>query len=107
MQTRKTYRNLKRNINNKNSAVVSGGKDSPIVIMETAYYITKTKTITSFGIIPVVFMSATNNTIENLKTFYGFLCRNFKNHSKLKKMLQISNHPAMLYGNAEMHKFES
>ena len=54
-----------------------------------------------------VYITTTDNTLKNLKTFRDFLYRNFKDHLKYEKILLTSNQPAQLYGSAKTHKLHS
>ena len=94
-------------IYNKTLAVVLGDKESYLIIMKRADYITKMQTMIGDGVTCGVYGPATDNTLKDFKTFCDFLYRNFKDHPKYEKMLPISNQPVRLYGIAKTHKFAS
>ena len=99
--------NLKRVINYKTLAVAPGDKDSFVIVIKRADYIAKMQTMIFDNITCGVYTSTTDNRLKDLKTFRHFLCRNFKDHPKYKKMLPTSNQPARLYGTAKTHNFAS
>lgn len=102
-----TYHNLKRIIQDSSLAVVSGDKDSCVLIMEKDDYLNKLQQMIDDGINRGVYSHAVDNTLKDLKIFRDFLYRNFKDHPKYDKMLPKSSQPARLYGTAKTHKFDS
>jgi len=81
--------------------IVSGHKDSCVLVMDKTDYVTKLEEMINEGISKGVYTPTTDNTLKDLKTFRDFLYRNFKNHPKYKTMLPTSNQPARLYGTAK------
>lgn len=102
-----TYHKLKNLVNNKNIAVVSGDKDSSIVIMNRSDYNDKIQQMINEGVQKGVYAPSTDTTLKDLKTFKDFLYRNFHKYKRYEKMVPTSNQPARIYGTAKTHKFQS
>ena len=68
-----TYKNLKRIINDPNIAVVSGDKESWVVIMNRSDYFKKLQHMTDEGIENRVYIVTEDKTLEYLKLFHSFL----------------------------------
>ena len=73
-----TYRNLKNLINNTNIVILSGDKDSSVIIMNRSDYIGKLETMIHEGILKGTYEFTEDNTLSDLKRFQDFLYRNFK-----------------------------
>ena len=58
--------------------VLSGDKDSSVVIVQRADYVTKLETMTKEGITNGKYVETDDNTLKDLKSFQNFLTRNFK-----------------------------
>ena len=97
-----TYHNLKHIINDKTLVVVTGDKNSCMIIIKRADYIVKMQTMIDDGISCGLCTPTKDNT---LKIFCDFLYCIFKYHPKYEKMLPTSSQPAWLYGMAKTHKF--
>ena len=102
-----TYNNLKGLIKNKNLCVLSGDKDSCIIMMNKQDYIEKLEDMLNEGIKRGTYERSTDTTKHDLETFQSFLYRNFKNHPSYDKMRPKSNQPARLYATAKTHKFNN
>ena len=102
-----TFKNLKSIINDPNRVVISGDKDSSVVVMDKDDYVRKMTEMIDQGIIDGVYEETTDETLDDLKHFQDFLYRNFKKYEKYKKMYPSSHQPAKLYGTAKTHKFEN
>ena len=100
-----TYNNLKAFIKNKNLCVLSGDKDSCIIIMNRQDYFQKLEDMLNKGIKRGTYERSTNTTKQDLETFQSFLYWNFKNHPSYDKMRPKPNQPARLYATAKIHKF--
>ena len=102
-----TYHNLKRIINDKTLVVVTGDKNSCMIIIKRADYIVKMQTMIDDSISCGLCAPTKDNTLKDntLKIFCDFLYCIFKYHPKYEKMLPTSNQPAWLYGKAKSHKF--
>ena len=86
-----TYRNLRHLIQNKDIVVLSGDKDSSVVVMNKKDYILKVDNMINEGIQQGKYEWANDKTHEDLEKFQHFLCRNFKNHPKYSDMRPVSN----------------
>ena len=103
-----TYKNLKRIINDPtNIAVVSGDKESCVVIMNRSYYFQQLQHMIDEGIENGVYSLTKDRTLEDLKLFRSFTYGNFKKYEHYEKMLPTSNQPGQLYGTAKTHKFDN
>ena len=102
-----TYNNLKGLIKNKNLCVLSGDKDSCVIIMNKQDYIVKLEEMLNEGIKKGTYERANDTTMHDLETFQSFLYRNFRNHPSYDKMRPKSNQPARLYATAKTHKFNN
>ena len=85
--------------------VVSGDKDSCIVLMDKKDYVSKIQNMIDDGIRKGVYSATSDNTLPELKQFQNFLYRNFKNYEHYDKMFPSSNQPGQIYGTAKTHKF--
>ena len=103
-----TYKHLKRIIKDPNLVVVSGDKESCVVIMNKSDYQSKMQHMINDGIRDGIYEVTGDNTLDDLKTFKSFLYRNFYGkYEHYEKMLPKSNQPGQLYGTAKTHKFSS
>ena len=102
-----TYSNLKGLIKNKNLCVLSGDKDSCVIIMNKQDYMQKLEDMLNEGIKRGTYEQTTDTTKQDLETFQSFLYRNFKNHPSYDKMRPKSNQPARLYATAKTNKFNN
>ena len=102
-----TYKNLKKVTNDPDLVVISGDKDSSVVVMNKEDYVRKMTEMIDQGISDGVYEETTDETLDDLKHFQDFLYRNFKKFEKYEKMYPSSHQPAKLYGTAKTHKFES
>ena len=73
-----TYKNLKNMINNDKLAVVSGDKDSCLVLMTREDYNKKLETMLNDGISKGIYVPTVDTTLRDLKLFQDFIRRNFK-----------------------------
>ena len=88
--------------------MVSGDKQSCVVIMNKIDYQNKIQQMIIDWIRDGINKVTANNTLDDLKTFKNFLCRNFYGKYKhYEKVLPKSNQPGQLYGTAKTHKFNS
>ena len=72
-----TYKHLKRIIKDPNLAVVSGDKESCVVIMNKSDYQNKMQQRINDGIRDGIYKVTVDNTLDDLKTFKRFLYRKF------------------------------
>ena len=84
----KTYKNLKRIINDPNIAFVSGDKESCVVIMNRSDYFKKLQHTTDEGIQDGVYIVTEDRTLKDLKLFRGFLYRTLRNMNTTKRYYQ-------------------
>ena len=96
-----TYNLLKPLQTNKDIALLSGDKDSSIVILDISCYKEKVNKLINEGISKGVYVIEENdNTLTELKSLQNFLHRNFKKHEKYKEMRppQVSHLDFLLLG---------
>ena len=98
---------MKKLARDQNTVVVSGDKDSCIVIMNKTDYISKMQGMIDEGISNGTYQEADDDTLGELRRFQDFLYRNFYKYKYYNKMRPDSNRPARLFGTAKTHKFES
>ena len=91
---------------NKDIVLLSGDKDSSVVVLDKACYNEKNNRLINDDISKGVYVTEENdNTLTELKLFQNFIYRNFKKHEKYKEMSPISSQPARLFAIAKTHKF--
>ena len=100
-----TYQHLKNLINDDNTVVVRGDKDSSVVIMNKDDYTLKLESMIEEGINKGTYILSDDQTFKELKRFQEFLYRNFRQFEHYDKMRPEHNQPARLYGTAKTHKF--
>ena len=94
-------------IQNKDTVVVKGDKDSGVVLMKKSDYVTKLDTMVDDSIMKGTYVATTDKTLKQLSQFQDFLYRNCHNYQRYKDLQPDSNQPARLYGTAKTHKFET
>ena len=102
-----TYNDLKRLIKNKNLCVLSGDKDSCVIVINKQDYIRRLEAMLDEGIKRGTYERSTDTTKHDLETFQRSLYRNFKNLPSYDKMRPKSSEPARLYATAKTHKFNN
>ena len=101
-----TYKNLKNMINNDKLAIVSGDKDSCVVIMTREDYNDKLEAMLNDGISKGIYAPTEDKTLRDLKLLQHFLCRNFKDkYNKYEEMRPASHEAEKLYATANAYKF--
>ena len=100
-----TYKDLQKLATDPDLVVLSGDKDSSVVIMQRADYINKLETMIEEGIANGKYVATEDNTLKDLKSFQDFLTWNLKSSLPLNKIKPTSNQPTFLYGTAKTHKF--
>ena len=103
----KTFKSLQDIRNNENIVILSGDKDSSIVIMNKDDYINKVENMINSGIQDGKYERTTDATHNNLHNFQQFLYYNFRTHSQYQKMRPTSNQPGRFFATAKTHKFNS
>ena len=94
-------------IKDENIVIVSGDKDSSVVVMNKADYVMKLQNMIEEGILKGVYEETEDTTLDDLRLFKDFLRRHFQNYEKYDKMTPDSNQPGRIYGTAKTHKFDS
>ena len=103
-----TYKNLKNLIENKDLVVISGDKDSCVVILKRGDYDKKLQGMIDEGNTNGTYAPTADTILNDLKKFQDFLRRNFKGKfDRYKDMRPVSNQPGRLYATAKTHKFSS
>ena len=87
--------------------MVSGDKDSCVVIMKTDDYIRKLNGMVNDGISKNIYKTCDDTIREDLTSFQNFLHNHFRTHKQYNEMYPRSNQPARLYATAKTHKFDS
>ena len=88
--------------------MVSGDKESFIIIMNKSDYQNKMKQIINDGIRDGIYNKVTaDNTLDDLKTKSFLYCNFYGKYEHYGKMLPKSNQPGQLYGTAKTYKFSS
>ena len=88
--------------------MVSGDKESCVVIMNKSDYQNKMQQMINDGIRDGIYKVTADNILDDFKTFKSFLYRNFYGkYEHYEKMLPKSNQPGQLYGTAKTPKFSS
>ena len=88
--------------------MVSGDKESRVVIMNKSDYQNKMQQMINDGIRGGIYKVIVDNTLDDLKNLKSFLYRNFYGkYEHYEKMLPKCNQPGQLYGTAKIHKFNS
>ena len=103
-----TYKNLKNIIKDENIAILSGDKDSSIVIMKNDdyNYNHKLQQIIDERIKNGIHTLAEDNTLNGLRKFQDFLRRKFQDKfPRYEDMRPVSNQPERIYAAAKTHKF--
>ena len=97
-----TCKNLKNMINNDKLAIVSGDKDSCVVIMTREDYNDKLEAMLNDGISKSIYARTEDTTLRDLQLFEGFLHRNFKDkYDKYEEMRPACHEPGKLYATAK------
>ena len=92
-----TYKNLKNIIKDENIAVLSGDKDSSIVIMQKDDYNKKLQHMIDEGIRKGIYIPTEDNTLNDLRKFQDFLQRNFKDKfARYEDMRPVPNQPGRI-----------
>ena len=87
------------NILSKIVVVISGDKDSCLVLSKRSDYDKKLQSLIDEGIINGTYASTTESTLNDLKKIQYLLSRNFKvKFAQYKDMQLISNQSGRLYG---------
>ena len=87
-----TYNLLKPLQRNKDIVLLSGDKDSSVVVLDKACYNEKINRLIKDDISKGVYVIEENdNTLTELKSFQNFIYRNFKKHEKYKEMSPTSS----------------
>ena len=103
-----TYKNLKNLTENKDLVVISGDKDSFVVILKRGDYDKKLQCMIDEGITNGTYAPTVDTKLNDLKKFQEFLRCNFKDKfDRYKDARPVSNQPGRLYATAKTHKFGS
>ena len=93
-------------INNDKIAIVSGDKDSCVVIMTREDFNNKLEAMLNDGISKGIYTATEDTTLRELKLFQNFLHWNFKDkYVNYEEMRPASPEPGKLYVTAKTHKF--
>ena len=92
--------------NNKNIVLLSGDKDSPVLVMKKVDYVEKVNSMINKDIRQGKYEITTDTTHEDLEKFQSFLHCNFKSHPRYNDMRLVSNQPARFFATAKTHKFD-
>ena len=93
-------------ISNDKLAVVSGDKDSCVVIMTRVDHNNDLEAMLNDGISKGIYAPTEDKTLRDLKLLQHFLCRNFKDkYNKYEEMRPASHEAEKLYATANAYKF--
>ena len=101
-----TYTETKSLRDNKNIVILSGDKDSSIVIMNKIDYDKKVGKMINDGIEQGKYEETEDNILKELESFQSFLYRHFKDTPYYKQMLPWSHQPARFFASAKTHKLD-
>ena len=99
------YKHVKGIVNDKNLVVVSGDKESCVILIDKTDYQDNLQKMVDDGIKNGIYKVAEDNALKDLKLFKSFLYRNFRKYEHYEEMFPKSNQPGQLYGTAKTHKF--
>ena len=85
--------------------VVSGDKESCVVLIDKTNYQDKLQKMVEEGIKNGIYKVAEHNTLKDQKLFKSLLYRSFRKYKHYEEMLPKSNQPAQFYDTAKTHKF--
>ena len=102
-----TYNKTKSLRDNKNIVILSGDKDSSIVIMNKIDYDKKVEQMINEGIEQGKYEETEDNILKELESFQSFLYRHFKDTPYYKQKLPSSHQPARSFASAKTHKFDN
>ena len=92
--------------NNKDIVILSGVKDSSVVVMNIVDFVKKVGGMINEGIQQGKYEMTTDTIHEDLEKFQSFFYRNFKTHPRYNDMRPVSNQPARFFATAKTHKFD-
>ena len=101
-----TYHHLRHLRSNKDIVLLSGDKDSSLVIMNKVDYVKKVNGMINEGIRQGKYEMTKDATDKDLEKFPSFLYCNFKSHPSYNDMRPVSNQPARFFTTAKTHKFD-
>ena len=101
------YKHVKRIVNDKSLVVVSGDKESCVVLIDQTNYQDNLQKMVDDGIKNGIYKVAEDNTLKDLKLFKSFLYRSFRKYEHYEEMLPKSNQPGQLYGTTKTHRFNN
>ena len=102
----KTFRKLHALRSNDNIVLLSGDKDSCVVILDKTDYIRKVSELIEKGVSEGVYQYATDDpTHADLVNFRAFVYRYFKDCSFYDKLWTDKNQPGRLFCTAKTHKY--
>ena len=91
---------------NKDIVLLSGDKDSFVVILDISFYKGKIDRLINHGVSKGVYVIEENgNTLTELKPLKNCIYRTFKKHEKYKEMRATSSQPAKLFATPGTYKF--
>ena len=97
-------KNLRRN---KNLKLLSGNKDSSIIIIKKTDYETKIQIMIEEGIRDGKYTPTNDTIIKDLNSFQYFLRKYFKNSPFYNNIFPSYNQPARFFATAKTHKFNN
>ena len=93
---------------NRDNVILSGDKDSSIVIMNKNYYNRKIDDMINERIQQGKYKETDDNILKELESFQSFLYRYFKNSSHSREMLPSSHQPSRFFcysKNSQIRKY--
>ena len=102
-----TFKSIMEIKSNEDIVVLSGDKDSSVVLLKKKDYQDKVWSLIQEGIDAGKYELTDDSTHKDLKNFQQFLYNNFSKHKEYEKMRPASNRPARFFATAKTHKFQS
>ena len=101
------YMSTKALRENDNIVILSGDKDSSVIILNKADYREKINTMLAEGIEQGKYVRTEDNILKELKSFQSYLYRHFKNLPQYEKIRPSKHQPARFFATAKTHKFDN
>ena len=103
----KSFLKTKQLRDNKDIVLLSGDKDSSVVIMDKVDSKKKVSDMLEEGIKTKKYTKCSDSIFKDLRSYQNFLLRHFKNHEFHSTIRPTSNQPARFFATAKTHKFIS
>ena len=92
---------------NRDIVILSGDKDSSIVIMNKKDYKRKIDDMMNEGIQQEKYKETDGNILKEVESFQSFLYKNFKNSPHYRQLLPSSHQPPHFFATSKTQKLEN